>query len=208
MSDTAYVTLAAVKTRMGLSGTGEDDLLNGLIAHSAARLSAYCHRVFTQADTTEYINGTGSEWLWLKAWPISAFTGSYTVRVDSNREFAASSALVEDTVNTTTTGDYIRYREGEEDGYGALIRRVGVWPAGFGNVKVIYQGGYATGSYPTLLQEASHRAINLWYPILKRGVGASSSSSLPGGGSSSFVELALPKDVLELVHEFRRETLV
>lgn len=203
--DTALVTVAEHKTWLDLSGTTEDDILSGLVTNASVRISEWCRRKFAQADHTDYLDGTGSEFLWLNHWPVSAFSGNYGVWIDGNRAFGSGEQQDEDTVGSAATGDFIRHRNGDEEGFGGLIYLAGVWPAGRGNIKVAWQGGYST--IPTTIKQAAHELIEHWYPIRKRRVGTASSTSPPGGGSTTFRDLKIPDYVLELIGPYRRESL-
>ena len=53
----AYTTTAAVKTYLGISGSGDDALLTTLITAAQGYIDSYCHQTFEAgSDTTRYFN--------------------------------------------------------------------------------------------------------------------------------------------------------
>ena len=53
----SYVTLADVKDALNITGTGEDDLLAGLIEGVSAEIDNYCRRSFAAVTATRYFDG-------------------------------------------------------------------------------------------------------------------------------------------------------
>ena len=56
----AYTTAAAVKTYLGISGTGDDTLLGTLVARAQAAIDRYCNRTFeASAASIRYFDALG-----------------------------------------------------------------------------------------------------------------------------------------------------
>jgi len=53
----SYITKTEFKAYRGISGTGDDDLIDDLIAGAQKKVDNYCHRTFeASADTTRYFD--------------------------------------------------------------------------------------------------------------------------------------------------------
>jgi hypothetical protein len=56
----AYTTAAAVKTYLGITGSGDDTLITGLIAAAKVSIDRYCNRTFeVSVDSTKYYDAIG-----------------------------------------------------------------------------------------------------------------------------------------------------
>lgn len=119
-------TVAAVKTRMGISGSAKDAVLAALVTHVSAELQRFCDRTFAAADYVDQFDADGTDVLVLRNRPINTVTD---VRVDPLRLFPTSTIV-------DSTQYYVDLRR-------AMIRFVDVVPTwGVGAVKVTYNAGY------------------------------------------------------------------
>lgn len=63
MSD--YCTAEDVKTRLGISGSGDDVLIEKIVTAASRAIDKYCERVFTSTSTTKYFDSDGGAILML-----------------------------------------------------------------------------------------------------------------------------------------------
>lgn len=125
---TDLVTLAEVKSFIGISGSENDTLLAELIDYYTAVIETYTQRSWTKETQTEYIDG-GNRDLIIGVRPITSITSitdtDNSEAVDSDDyDFDPEAGLVFLVDNATTTGR-------------AFIR----WGSGRRRWKVIYLGG-------------------------------------------------------------------
>lgn len=160
----ALTSVSNVKTKLGISGTGEDTLLTALVAQADAMIKRWCDRAIESATFTEYPQGYGSRMLRLQEQPVTSITSVY---VDSQRQFAASTLL--DASQYTLVNN-------------ALIRVGGVWPASrenrfgllydaqvpsVGVIKVTYVAGYVT--VPSDIVAAADMLVARLYAMRQTG---------------------------------------
>ena len=200
--DSALTTKAAVKIFLAWSDTTIttfDTAIDALISRYSAAISIYCDRVFTQTTWTEYYDGNGTVDLWLNHWPITRPMGAgQSINVDSSRIFGSSTALDEET--GAGSGDFFIY-PGERQG--RVARLNGVWDSGVANIKVVYQAGYAT--IPPPIVEAVHLWVAKTYVRNEIAAHIITSETMgAGGGTRAFIPLEMPKDVRELLDQWRK----
>lgn len=139
----SLTSLSNVKTKMGLSVSTYDDVLNALIVQVDTTIKNHLGRSIEEASYTEYPFGYGTKRLRLKEKPVTAIT---SVRVDTSRLFTASNTLL------TVDVDYKLID-------GMLFRLNGTWPPAVENkwglltnavvpstgiIQVVYTAGYST----------------------------------------------------------------
>lgn len=163
----ALTTVALVKARLGIpsGNTAQDALLTDIVAETDAQLKAYLRQNIEQATYTEYYSGTGGNVLILRQRPVQSIT---SIHVDTDgyygfgdSPFATADLLV---AGVDYTLDWVSTTAYSLTGF---VRRIGaVWPAmgqdtnllnsvavrGLGNIKVVYVGGYPSGSVPKQYQ--------------------------------------------------------
>lgn len=168
----ALTTLSSVKSYLGITGSDEDTLLNTFITQATAVINKYCLRTLEAAAYTEYYEGNGRPELVLRQYPINSLT---SIHVDDDGYYAQGSGAFGSGDLLTEGVDYT-YRSGS-----GIVYRIGsVWPArtfksgsdlvgqripGYGNIKVIYNGGYSTVPDDLAL------AANMLISTLRRGAG-------------------------------------
>lgn len=215
--DSALTTLAAFKVYRELTDTSKDTLISSLIPRASARISSFCNRKFTQATYSETFNGNGTHLLYVTHWPIttplsSAQNGVGNVWEHQGGVFNSSSLLVERST-TSGAGHYVVHPG--EDGQG-LIEKYGyfgggddqrtAWPRGTLNIKVTYQGGYAT--IPDEIAQAAIRLTAVYFLRAERGLDYTTSESIQaGGGSMSAIPQELPKDIIEMLTPWKAARL-
>jgi uncharacterized phiE125 gp8 family phage protein len=151
----ALDTLANVKVLLGVSGTGDDTLLDALRANAEGFIASHCGRDFGGGTFTEDHPG-GGRVVFLKNYPVAAVTA---VKVDAARGFGAETVL-----------DPARYFVHADRGVvealdGPFVPgRAGVRVAGDGfpgAVRVEYTT--ATGAVPAAVLEAHAELIAHWF---------------------------------------------
>lgn len=213
--DSDLTTLPELKVYLGIDADNEqrDDQLIGLINRYSGMASAYCSRRFARTTySAELYDGTGTESLWLNAWPITTpfatstddtgATVTHAIYEDSRRKFGSGTLLVEDLPSSAASGDY--YVEPGEESQGRVVKIGGTWTRGRGTIRVSYQAGHAPGAIPPPVVEAVNRLCGRAWQIAERRAHATTSESVPGGGSIGSIEHALPNDVKSMLGPFRK----
>lgn len=160
-----------VKTLLGIGSgdSSEDDKIDLLIAAASAAVEAFCHRTFEATSYTEYADGPGWSDLILRHRPVNSVT---SVQMDSNGFYGEAPNAFP--AETTLTGgvDYVLPKDGNSHSRSGLLKRIGgsgfagggrrfglrparrgpVWPYGTGNIKIVYNAGYA--NIPADIQQA------------------------------------------------------
>ena len=129
VSNNALTTLEAVKEWASISGSKQedDDLMESLIDSFTTIFENYCGvDSFKQASYTEYYDGSGGIYLFVKNVPLNSITNIW-----SDRDWAW------ETGDLVDSADYRIV----EDRYVASV--VG-WGCGIQNIKITYNAGYAT----------------------------------------------------------------
>ena len=73
----AITSLSEYKAYAGISGTSLDTILTTLLGVAQDQIERYCDRPaggFETGSKTENVDGTGSEYLLVKCWPITSVT--------------------------------------------------------------------------------------------------------------------------------------
>ena len=193
-------TLANVKAAMLITGSGDDTLLNRLLAGADAFIASVTGRDFAGGTFTE-THPAGRAMLFLRNYPVASVT---SVKVDAARQFGSDTVRAADTyvlhadrgLIESLTGPFLPPRGGVRDD----------WPAA---VQVVY--ATATSAVPAPVSEAFSQLVGHWYRqaktfvdqeyqmLLERTNGTTGkvwSWSLASG-------LKLPPGVLELLAPYR-----
>ncbi|MCE9531643.1 MAG: phage head-tail connector protein, partial [Planctomycetes bacterium] len=145
--------LAHVKSRLGISGSGDDTLL-GLLQDSADKfIENWCDRDFAGGTFTEYHPG-GSEFVFLRNFPVASIT---SVKVDPGYTFGSETLLA--------SSAYVVHLEG-----GAIESLGGPFYPAPRVVQVVYT--VATGQVPDDIKEAYARLVCHWYRQVKTESGS------------------------------------
>ena len=134
----SLTTLSTVKEYLGLTGTGEDVLLNRLMDWATDFIHSHCGRIFPQGGYDEYIDGDGTETLLSHQFPI----------------LSVNSLEVDGIVKGSTS--FVLYSP-----LGLLKLKSGVFPRGKKNVRLQYTAGYAT--IPKDVEQACIELVALRY---------------------------------------------
>jgi len=152
------VTLAAVKTYLGISGTDDDDLLNALIGGVSKAIKNYCQDNIASDTYTEYYDGPANNIIILKHRPIISITGSEEgVWDDLNTDYEDGDKL------DYSDDDFYYYAE-----EGMIVGRDHTFNVGRKNIKVVYKAGYDT--IPDDVQLAAKMQVATLYNKVKGGL--------------------------------------
>ena len=162
-----FTDLIEVKTALGIDrdNTSQDAKLSLFITWACSWIEGYLNRPLFQRERTEYYAGTGTQKLLLKARPVMA--------TPTPRVFVSERGLYGNTEDPFPSTSELTYGDGglslfvdREDGgsnCGILVRPIAAWPKpyvrqpgylspylgeAFGNIKVIYTGGYTPDTLP------------------------------------------------------------
>lgn len=181
-------TLANVKLVLGVSGTGDDAILNLFIAAASDAIKRFCRRPIEQATYTDYYDGSGKPRLILRNTPVQSVT---SVHLDAAGYYGTATGAFAASTLLTSGVDYaleIDDNEGLGISRTGFLRRIGnssistfgnqgantsltygwkgpIWPVGTGNLKVVYVGGWAT--VPDAITQAATTLVSLMYKFRK-----------------------------------------
>lgn len=150
--------LDALKVHLGIAATddSEDDMLSQLIQASEASVKRICgNRQFEKTTYTEYLDGNGSPFIFLKEWPVHSITDLYLDL--SGYGGQASGAFAASTELTQGVDFYLVKDPSGVAQSGCVMRINNVWPSSlsrptgmlsyfrvpiYGCIKVVYIGGF------------------------------------------------------------------
>lgn len=134
-------SLASLKAWLGITDTSSDAVLSGLITSTSARVNQYINRQLPMATYKETRNGSNSQRLAMRAWPIGSVA---SVMVDGINIPVSPDGLSSGYV----FDDMFLYLQGI-----GVSGRIPVYAftKGFQNVKVVYSAGYAETDDPQVV---------------------------------------------------------
>ena len=206
----ALDTLANVKTRLGITLSGDDSLLSLLQDSADAFIKNYCERDFEGGTFTEYHPG-GSEFVHLRNYPVLAVA---SVNVDAAYVFGAATLVPATAYVVHTDWGVIQSLWGPilpHARLGLVNAEVSFWTRGPRVVQVVYT--VATGQVPSDVREAYARLTGYWYRRVKTesGAGFANVTRQKFGDImtvyASDTTGALPDDVRELLAPYRLPNL-
>lgn len=192
----AIASAAEVAEILGC-GAGETAMLQLRDAAQAA-IETYCDRRFDSAQWTEYHNGRGDSYLFVKNAPITDSAGAITrdssnitVHDDVDREYDADALVdADDLVISDPDAGEVYY-----DG--------GTFLADIQNIKIVYYGGFTAATMPEDVKQAYIILIQEWWihrsyrTDRTGGRGPLDMPTVPTAGS-------LPDQVRDLLSPWRR----
>lgn len=181
----------------GLTGTGEDTLLDRWIARAGVILARWCgyppasagaEPTMQTATYTRYLSGRGGRDLALDVLPVQSVTSVYD---DLTLDYGAASLVA--------SGDYTLIADGERQ----ILRLTstathGVWQRGEDNIKATFVAGYST--VPGDLKQATALLVRHWWDLRQI---AGRSSQAVAGVSVGVREETMPASVQQLVAAYR-----
>lgn len=196
------ITLAEAGNVVGADETSSEfsGVATQLIAAATAAVNKYCDRDFEWAERTEYHDGRGLDWLYVKNAPITDSSGvetrdttDLTVWDDIGRDYEDLDKVdSDDMVIADPEHGLIRFVNGESLSDGVQ------------NVKVVYYGGYKAADIPQDVRQACILLVQEWY--IHRGyrrtdrVGGVGPLDYPATPTT----VALPDEVVNLLMPWRR----
>jgi hypothetical protein len=193
--------LADIKTRLGLTNTDFDDIINSIIDGIDGIFDTYCGRPLLMTDeavTENYGIDECRSRLLLNRYPIISIT---SLKEAFDYDFTAAEALV-------SNADYRLSNKGLN---GIIYRLNGYWLDGEDIIEVIYRGGYCGASeaaaagenaLPDELREAAVMQACFMFKR-KDDLGLSSISS-QGGSISKFADVELLPLVKQVLDKYKR----
>lgn len=134
------------------------------LASAEDHLRRWCNRDFVyKASQTEYYSGNGTQYLYLRRWPVTFTSGITSVKLDYAGNFGSTSGSFDSNTALTSGVDYCLIPSEESPQYGTdecrgvLFRINGVWPLQGvhqlnylaaqtqtlpGCIQVVYSGGF------------------------------------------------------------------
>lgn len=187
----ALITTAEAKAFLGIptATTSENTMVNAIINSMSKFFTTYCGRNFINAEYTEYYDGTDTDKLFLKNYPIITLDSLY---IDATRVFAASSLI---------SSAY--YLLNKASGIVTLFN-YGIFPCGKGNIKVTYDAGYATDSIPYDLKHACRLAVLHAYKRHYQDKRIGLVSETIGDRTMSYANEDLPITVKSILNRYKK----
>jgi hypothetical protein len=204
-------SLSSLRLHLGVPAddTSEDAFLTQALAQAEALVRKYVRQSWAcpAATYTHYLRGNDTDTLVLRERPVVSITSVHLDRGGFYGE--GTSAFATGTLLTEGEG-YVLVPDGPSGSHSGRLQRIGtVWPAqaeyrlgdlsrsmvpGKGNVKVVFQAGWAAGSVPADIELAVNLiAVNLRSYRLGRPVNSESYD----GYSLSLASGKSPMDPLE-----------
>jgi hypothetical protein len=179
----ALITLADLKTHLGITDTANDPTLELLINAMSNRFDVETSRNLKQATYTNLLlDGNGERDLSLPNYPVSAIA-----------------ALTEDDITLTENTDYFLYSS-NFDGY---LRKLydGLWNTGSKNIKITMTAGFS--SVPSDIQLVCLKQCGKEWQTWKEKNWGETSRSFPDG-SVAFESKDLLDDVKAILNRYAR----
>lgn len=200
----ALITLADYKTFEGITGTAQDTRLQLIIDAATAWVETYCGRDFEASSKTETHSG-GTSTIRLLSPPINSITSISVL---------SSTGTVSGTIATTeilydsetgilsTVGPVVAPAYSDEALLLGTVFECPIFPPGFRNIQVVYNGGYS-GAVPKDLQMGVFAVVD-WMSAT-RGTAVSMKSETIGAYSYNKDDSAgtAPDHVLRLIAPYR-----
>jgi hypothetical protein len=116
----ALTSTANFKTYAGITSSDDDTLIGYLISRATSAIERYCDRTLRSATYREFYDGTGTNDLTLKEYPISAVTLLSTSRQDALRLININSDAYNAYVTVDSTSIYLVVQGGTNAGTDTL----------------------------------------------------------------------------------------
>ncbi len=180
-------TLGEVQSYLGQVPTvsGSNTIISSLITSVSEECMKYTGRHFSGTSFTETYNGTGSQDLLLRNYPVQVVSG---ISIFGNP-----------VPQTIGQNGYITGWNFDQDGVHLTNR---VFPKGFQNVYVTYVGGYTTVPYDINRSVAEYVAII----FQKRSRIGEVSQAVPEVGTVSYIndKDGVPKSIIDVWNKYTR----
>ena len=173
----AIISLTDYKTYAGISGTTDDTFLTNAIAAAQSMAESYTGRTFDAGNFVDIVDGNVAQVnAQVKSWPINTLTsveyrsGTTWITLQSDLyTFEPSTGLIwiRSPIWGRVTGAGGSFFD-DTDGWNGPQYGIGTGPSpripeGQYNLRVTYNGGYATGDMPAELKWAMYQAVDALY---------------------------------------------
>lgn len=211
----ALTNVEAVKSRLGVVGVAQDDLLQSFINAASRRFESLTNRLLkTRTYTNQLFNGNGQQLFtgdplvdpvgWTLAGGGFESLQAWGRRLETPLT-AVTSVLIDDVAQTIgddpDTKDVQVIALNSPSGLGDGLFRANGWPLGINLVKITYSGGFTT--IPDDLAEACILTAMAWYYDKDRGY--IRLRSISAQGQSAVLEKdAIPTTAWEMLQPFIR----
>ena len=192
-------SLADIKDHLGIDSdnTDRDTLLTLCRNKAQARVERYCQRKFSSASRTYYLDGSGTMYLPLPDYPITAVI---SIHIDTEYPRSWDAADLVDS-------DYYQIEYGSSDQNDELKSRIqridgGAWGRGAQNIRAIATTGYS--SIPDdLYWGALELAVFMFTTAENKRIGVTSKSEAGGSIGYDLEKAAIPLIVRDRINPFR-----
>lgn len=189
-------TLEQVRTWVGITDaadTSQDTVLERIADAVSAFLERETLRVFVSRTVTEILDGDGGKMIYLRHFPLTAFT-SLTIRrspTDASPE-------------TISTDSYrAKLSTGQVDVHSTYVSR------GVANVTAVYTAGYAAQGAAGLPQDIVRAGLDLVKLIYdEKAHNAVSASSVSLGGMNFMLKPSWPSHIQKTIDNWKRVSIV
>jgi uncharacterized phiE125 gp8 family phage protein len=152
----AIVDLATAKAFLGVTGTGDDTVIQSMIDAAQDFIERTCGRLFEKASRTDKFSGDGEKNAFLKHGPVNSIT-SITIGDD-------------DPILTAEEGTEFEIFEET----GELVLLGGVFRKATKNIVVVYDAGYLAADMPNDIVLAINELTAYYYNNSREGAGKKS----------------------------------
>lgn len=188
-SEYFLVSLDDCKTYLGVDDSADDSLIGYLMQAVSSWFNTQTARTLVAADITEYVDGHGTDSVFVDSYPINSDTSATEVYVDEDKEFDAETQLEAD--DFAIRGDA-----------GRITLLGDTFPRGEQTIKVVYNGGYTQDSIPYDLRMGALDMLGvLWKRHKEKRFDVSNISR--GDVTTTYLD-AVPHTVAGVVKAYKR----
>ncbi len=185
------ISTTEAKLHRGLAGV-DGTLLGNLVSAASAFIEKYCNRSFSETEATEYYDGSGTEVLLLRNYPISEVSD---VKIRENNSF------VDYNPDYLTIDGRIGLVSIDNPEFG-----ISIFPSGRMNIQFTYT--YGTSSVPEPVKEACSIMVYYLYANSSAGARHNPALSREEVGSTEWEsrnmeQVQMPKAVARLLGPYR-----
>lgn len=200
----ALVSLSDYKTFEKITGTSEDTRLQMILDAAESWIENYCGRDFEQGSKTETHSG-GASTIRLLSAPVNSLT---SISVLSSSGVVSGTIALTSVMYDASTGIISTIGPVVAPSYSDCLMDLGtvyespIFPPGFRNIQVVYNGGYASGSIPDDL----HFAVFAVADWLKANAGSSVTYQSESIGAYSYTKgdgSLAPQHITRLLDSYR-----
>lgn len=188
MATKDLTTLANVQAFLGNTVAGDVAEINLLITAASQYVATYCSRIFQSQSYTENYNGTDSDRLVLRNWPIQSIQSLSvdTVPIPAAANAAAAGYMFDQKVIYLTGSQY-------------SDNNVFRFTRGWQNVTVTYSAGYST-----IPEDLAQAATEMVADKFKRRQNIGVAARQIAGETISYTQADVPPSALSVIKAYRK----